>query len=114
MTTQNTSSNEAKRMNPSQKDPGHSDNSLASTDVLFVPCNQRIADPLQELDKTKKKKKKKSRGNRKAQHKRRRLRRQLRKGNDNDRAMEPNVLGEHNDHIVEPPGQQIQVGASFL
>jgi ribonuclease HI len=92
----NTGSNEEKMTTPSQNGQGHSDNSLVPTEVLVVPCNQHVEDQMQEPNK--KKKKKKSRGDRKAQNKRRRLRRQLQKGNDNQNAMEPNVVGLHAYH----------------
>ena len=110
----NTGSNEEKMTTPSQNGQGHSDHSLVPTDVLAVPCNQHVEDPIQEPNQEKKKKKKKSRGDRKAQHKRRRLRRQLRKGNDNQNAMEPDVVGQHNDHKDEQQEQQIEVGRFFF
>ena len=103
----NSGNNDEKMTTPSQNGQDHSDNSLIPTEVLVVPCNQHVDDPMQELNKKKKKKKKKSRGDRKAQHKRRRLRRQLRKGNDNQNVMEPDVVGLHNDHKDE---QQLEVG----
>ena len=78
---------------PSQHGQGHSDNSVVPTEVLAVPCNQHVEDPMQEPNE----KKKKSRGDRKAQHKRRRLLRQLRKGNAYQNAMEPDVVGLHKD-----------------
>ena len=93
---------------PSQHGPGHSDNSLVPTEVSVVPCNQHVEGPMEELNK--KKKKKKSRGDRKAQHKRRRLRRQLRKGNDNQNVMEPDVVDLHTDHRDEQHEQQMEVG----
>ena len=100
-------SNEEKMTTSNQNGQGHSDNSLVPPEVLVVPYNQHVDDPMQEPNQEKKKKKQKSRGDRKAQHKRRRLRRQLRKGNDNQNAMEPDVVGLHNDHEDE---QQIEVG----
>ena len=101
----NTDSHAEKMTTPSQHGQGHSDNSLVPTEVLVVPCNQHVEDQMQEPNQ-----KKKSRGDRKAQHKRRRLRRQLRKGNDNQHAMEPDVVGLHDDHNEEQPEQHIQVG----
>ena len=107
----NTGSNDEEKMTtPSQNGQGHSDvNSLIPTEVLVIPCNQHVEDPMQELNK-KKKKKKKSRGDRKAQHKRRRLRRQLRKANANQNPMEPDVVDLHNDQNDEQHEQQIEVG----
>jgi hypothetical protein len=103
--TKSTGSDEEKMTTPSQNGQGHSDTSLVPTEVLAVPCNEHVEDPMQEPNQEgKKKKKKKSRGNRKAQHKRRRLRRQLRNGNANQNAMEPDVVGLHKDE------QQIEVG----
>ena len=109
----NTGINEEKMTTPSHNGQGHSDHSLIPTDVLVVPCNQHVEDPMQEPNQEKekkKKKKKKSRGDRKAQHKRRRLRRQLRKANDNQSAMEPDVVGLHTDHRDEQHEQQMEVG----